>query len=119
MKAKIGSQPTEVHERPGSLELREPRTLWPGYEVKVIGERVGKTRVWAKIYYLYNGKMYLGWVAKEALVFADPALPDAPLSAGPVDIPVPDTKLFRNATEAIVSIGVVLVAIAFVAWAVM
>jgi hypothetical protein len=118
MKAKIGARATEVHKRPASAMLVEPEKLWPGYEVNVLDEFQGKTRMWTKIYYLFNGKPYTGWVAKDALDFGEPPWEDSfpPDVEKPIYSPA-EYKFFRNPTEAIVTIAVTLGAIAFVLWA--
>ncbi len=123
MRAKISDRVggVKVHKRPASAILVEPNELWPGYEVNTLDEYQGKQHVWTKIYYIFNGAPYMGWVIREALdVEIPPTPPDVPkLDPSPPHIPSFEFKFFRNNTEAAVTVAVVLLAIAIVAWAFM
>ena|SRR5258708_293286 len=120
MRAKISDKVggVKVHKRPASAILVEPNELWPGYNVEVIGEYQGKQHLWNKIYYLYNGTPYTGWVISEAITELPPPLPVPPDILLP-HIPAVEFKFFRNKTEAAVTIAVILLAVTIVAWAFM
>lgn len=93
MKAKISNRVggVKVHKRPASAILVEPDELWPGYEVTVQGHYQGKQHLWTKIYYIYNGNPYIGWVIDSALDLVR----EPPFPPPDVEVPVPDTNLFR------------------------
>src|SRR5258708_2731806 len=123
MKAMRADKAAEVHKRTASATSVEPDKLWLGYAVNVLDEFQGKTRVWTKIYYLFNGKPHTGWVTKESLVdFDEPPWEDKfPPDVPKLDFPCPhvptfEFKFFRNKTEAAITIAIILVAVAIVVW---
>ncbi len=85
----------KVHSRPGILVLVEPKELWPGYHVELIGkEYQGRQKLWAEVRYLYDSQMRTGWVIKEALDVIEPPKPP------PVHAPPVYNGKFRNGYEA-------------------